>query len=98
MIGRGKRQKTIACATCTCRYNRRVRFISFLFAATSVLAGNYPAPTESDFVIHNYQFNSGEKLADLKLHYTTIGTLKGNNAVLIMHGTGGTGRAFLSEQ
>jgi len=75
-----------------------VRFISFLFITASLWAANYPPPTESDFTIHDFQFNSGEKLPALKLHYTTLGTLNGNNVVLIMHGTGGTGKAFLSEQ
>lgn len=75
-----------------------MRFISFLFVAASVWAANYPPPTESDFIIHDFQFNSGEKLPELRLHYTTLGTLNGDNAVLIMHGTGGTGKAFLSEQ
>jgi homoserine O-acetyltransferase len=79
-------------------YNRRVRIISLLFVASCALAGNYPPPTESDFVIHDFQLKSGEQLTELRLHYTTIGTLQGNNAVLIMHGTGGTGKAFLSEQ
>jgi homoserine O-acetyltransferase len=75
-----------------------VRFIPFLFITASVWAANYPPPTESDFIIHDFQFKSGEKLSELKLHYATLGTLKGDNAVLIMHGTGGTGKAFLSEQ
>jgi homoserine O-acetyltransferase len=75
-----------------------VRLVSFLFVASSVWAANYPPPTESDFIIHDFQFKSGEKLAELKLHYSTLGTLQGDNAVLIMHGTGGTGKAFLSEQ
>ncbi len=75
-----------------------MRTLGLLFIALIATAADYPAPTESDFVVHNFQFKSGESLPDLKLHYTTIGSLRGNNAVLIMHGTGGTGRAFLSEQ
>jgi len=53
-------------------------------------------------VAHDFQFKSGEKLAELRLHYTTLGTPTRNaaghvnNAVIVMHGTGGTGRAFLS--
>jgi homoserine O-acetyltransferase len=76
-----------------------VRLLSlvFLFAAF-VFAADYPAPVEGDFVAKNFKFGSGETLPELKLHYTTVGTLNGDNAVLIMHGTGGTGRAFLSEQ
>src|SRR4029077_3744423 len=59
---------------------------------------DYPAPVEGDFLAKNFKFGSGEVLPELKLHYTTVGTLRGDNAVLILHGTGGTGRAFLSEQ
>ena len=64
----------------------------------------FPAPTEGDYLIPNFVFKSGEHLNQLKLHYTTIGTptkdKKGkiNNAVLIMHGTTGSGSNFLSEQ
>jgi homoserine O-acetyltransferase len=64
----------------------------------------FPKPVEGDYVINNFTFKSGENLEQLKLHYTTIGNptkdKKGqvNNAVLIMHGTTGTGAAFLSDQ
>jgi len=63
----------------------------------------YPSPVEADFVARNFRFASGETLADVKLHYRTIGTpRKGadgvvRNAVLILHGTGGSGRGFVSE-
>lgn len=56
---------------------------------------------EGDFVVHNFNFHDGETMQNLRLHYTTLGTpardAKGRvtNAVLIMHGTGGTGRQFL---
>jgi len=61
-----------------------------------------PQPVEGDWTAHDFVFKSGEKLADLRLHYTTLGKPEKDsagrvrNAVLIMHGTGGTGRAFLS--
>lgn len=63
----------------------------------------YPSPVEADFVARNFRFASGETLADVKLHYRTIGTpRKGadgvvRNAVLILHGTGGSGRGFVTE-
>ena len=65
---------------------------------------NYPAPVEGDYTIKDFKFRSGETLPELKLHYLTIGApSKDNsgvtrNAVLIMHGTGGTGAQFLSPQ
>lgn len=59
-----------------------------------------PAVTEGDFVIKDFKFNSGETLPELRMHYRTIGAPRKNaqgvvtNAVLIMHGTGGSGANF----
>ena len=69
---------------------------------TNQTARNYPEPEQGDFVIRDFKFESGETLPELKLHYRTIGkptrdaagTVR--NAVLIMHGTGGSGAGFLS--
>jgi homoserine O-acetyltransferase len=79
-------------------YNRTVRLLYLGLFSLAAAAANYPPPAESDFVIHNFRFKSGELLDELKLHYTTLGSLRGDNAVLIMHGTGGTGKGFLSDQ
>jgi homoserine O-acetyltransferase len=55
---------------------------------------------EGDYLVKNFTLKSGENLEELKLHYTTIGfptkdkNGQVNNAVLIMHGTTGTGAAF----
>jgi len=60
-----------------------------------------PATTEGDYVSHDFKFRSGESLPELRLHYTTLGKPVHNaegrvsNAVLILHGTGGTGHQFL---
>jgi homoserine O-acetyltransferase len=65
------------------------------------LATEYPAPTEGDYTIHNFKFASGETLLELQIHYRIIGKIdkdaKGNvtNAVLIMHGTTGSGAQFI---
>ncbi len=80
------------------------RFAALLWLAFGCLAQTYPTPVQGDYIVHDFVFKSGEKLADLRLHYTTIGTPsrdasgRVNNAVLIMHGTGGSGRGFLSTQ
>src|SRR5687767_3680740 len=61
-------------------------------------------PVEGDVVLENFQFKSGETLPALRMHYMTLGTLRRDangravNAVLIMHGTTGSGRQFLREQ
>jgi len=65
------------------------------------LAADYPAPTESDFTIRDFKFASGETLPELRLHYRTLGKPekdaqgKTTNAVLIMHGTTGSGAQFI---
>jgi homoserine O-acetyltransferase len=62
---------------------------------------DYPVPTESDFTIHDFKFASGETLPELRLHYRTLGKEekdaqgKTTNAVLIMHGTTGSGAQFI---
>jgi len=61
-----------------------------------------PAAAEHDFVMRNFRFASGETLPELKLHYRTLGTPRRDsagvvrNAVMILHGTGGSGAGFLS--
>ena len=66
-------------------------------------AADFPAPVEGDFVVRDFRFSSGETLPALKLHYRTIGTPRKDasgvvrNAVLILHGTGGSGAGFLSQ-
>jgi homoserine O-acetyltransferase/O-succinyltransferase len=59
---------------------------------------------ESDYVIHDFHFASGEVLPELRLHYTLFGKPRRDarghvtNAVLIMHGTGGSGRSLINER
>jgi len=56
---------------------------------------------EGDWIARDFVFKDGEKMAELRLHYTTLGTPARNaaghvnNAVIIMHGTGGSGRPFM---
>ena len=63
----------------------------------------YPNQTEGDWVARDFAFHTGDKLAELRLHYLTIGKPARDaaghvtNAVLILHGTGGSGPGFLSE-
>lgn len=61
----------------------------------------YPAAQEGDYVVHDFHFQSGETLPEVRLHYYAFGkpVKDGNgrttNAVLILHGTGGSGAGFL---
>jgi homoserine O-acetyltransferase/O-succinyltransferase len=70
--------------------------------AAACPAASYPDPVEGDYRAKDFRFSTGETLAELKLHYVTVGTPVRNqsgqvrNAVLVMHGTGGSGHGFLS--
>src|SRR6201988_3423994 len=44
-----------------------------LSIAASLLAADYPAPTEGDFTVRDFKFQSGETLPELHLHYRTLG-------------------------
>ena len=80
---------------------RTHRLLSLL--AALLLAGPaaaYPA-FEGDYLIRDFKFASGESLPELRIHYRTFGAPRTDfhgvvrNAVLIMHGTGGSGAQFL---
>jgi len=58
-------------------------------------------PAEGDYVARDFHFKSGDTMAELRLHYTTLGRPvrdangRTTNAVLILHGTGGSGTNLL---
>jgi homoserine O-acetyltransferase/O-succinyltransferase len=74
--------------------------ISALVLALVLQSAPLPQATEGDFVIKDFKFNSGETLPELRMHYRTLGAPRKDaqgivrNAVLIMHGTGGSGAGF----
>jgi homoserine O-acetyltransferase/O-succinyltransferase len=84
------------------KHGRAWLVLYLLSAALVVHAGPYPTPQSGSFVIKDFQFKSRERLAEVTLHYYTLGTPqkdasgKVRNAVLILHGTGGSGRQFLT--
>ena len=59
---------------------------------------------EGDVVLKDFRFGTGENLPELKIHYTTLGSPHRNsagqidNAVMVLHGTGGSGKQFLRPQ
>lgn len=72
-----------------------------LVLALPCAAAERPAPVEGDVTLRDFRFASGETLPALRLHYRTLGTPRRDargvvaNAVLIGHGTGGSGAQFL---
>jgi len=76
------------------------RLLGALLLAAQGMAAAYPA-FEGDYIVHDFTFASGESLPELRLHYRTFGAPRTDahgvvrNAVLIMHGTGGSGGQFM---
>lgn len=77
-----------------------IPLLAALFFATSTAAA--PEATPHDFTVKDFRFATGETLPELKIHYYTVGTphrdARGriDNAVLLLHGTGGNGRSLLN--
>ena len=69
----------------------------FAFAARA----QAPVAVEADFLVKDFHFRSGEVLPEVRIHYATIGKLRrtehGTNAVLVLHGTGGSLKQFLND-
>jgi homoserine O-acetyltransferase len=77
-----------------------VRVLVLVLLAARLVSAQTPAIVEADHVLKDFRFASGETLPELRLHYRTVGTPqrdpsgKVRNAVLVLHGTGGTGGQF----
>ncbi|MCA1654348.1 MAG: alpha/beta fold hydrolase [Sphingomicrobium sp.] len=71
--------------------------------AASATATKWPI-READFLIRDFRYRSGERMPALRIHCTTLGQPHRNargeidNAVMILHGTGGSGKQFLQPQ
>jgi homoserine O-acetyltransferase len=82
------------------------RFLAAVLTGLAVLSvgaqtpARFPQPTQGDYIIRNFTFRDGSHLPELRMHYRVLGTARKNaqgqttNAVLIMHGTGGSGAQF----
>ncbi len=76
-------------------------FISLLISLGVLRAADYPQPIEGDVVLRDFKFASGESLPGLNMHYRILGKPQRDaagvvrNAVLILHGTTGSGAQFV---
>lgn len=82
---------------------RAMLVVAIVLCGGTARAADYPKPVEVDVVFKDFRFVTGESL-DLKIHYRTVGQPrhdkggKVNNAVLILHGTTGSGAQFVRDQ
>src|SRR5260221_14055466 len=73
--------------------------IAFLLVAATCLAADAGTPkfTEADFIARDFKFANGQVLAELRIHYRTLGIIardpngRATNVVLIVHRTRGSG-------
>lgn len=86
---------------------KKLLLLSLLLISISLSLNSqlpYPKPIEGDYIINNFTFEKGEKMNEVRLHYRTIGKIRKDehgqvtNAILIMHGTTGSGKGFLSQR
>jgi homoserine O-acetyltransferase len=79
----------------------RLLLALLLLSSSALSAADYPTPTERDVVLKDFKFTSGEQLPQLRIHCRTLGEPRRDaqgvvrNAVLILHGTTGTGGQFI---
>lgn len=78
-----------------------MKLLGFVLSISIALPAAAQAPSGGDYVIRNFRFETGETLPELVLHYVTLGKPRTDargvvrNAVVVNHGTGGTGGSFL---
>jgi homoserine O-acetyltransferase/O-succinyltransferase len=69
--------------------------VAFVMTSFAAVAADYPAPKQGDWTARNFKFHTGETMAELKLHYTTVGDPSGQ-PVLVLHGSGGSAANMLT--
>jgi homoserine O-acetyltransferase/O-succinyltransferase len=82
----------------------RVQIILLLLALAAApvsRAADLPTLIEGDYITRDFRFNSGQTLPELRIHYRSFGSPRRDdkglvrNAILILHGTTGSGAQFL---
>jgi homoserine O-acetyltransferase len=68
---------------------------SFALSSFAACAADYPAPKQDDWIAKDFKFHTGETVAELRLHYTTVGEATGQ-PVLVLHGSGGSAATMLT--
>lgn len=64
--------------------------------AAPAIAQNLPAAHQNSWTARDFRFANGQGITELRIGYTTLGDAA-NPAVLVLHGTAGTGAGMLNE-
>jgi homoserine O-acetyltransferase len=73
----------------------RLLVLCLLATVSAVATAQYPAPQEGEWIARDFRFNTGETLPEVRVHYRTVGSPKGE-PVLVLHGTTGSGLSMLT--
>ena len=76
-------------------YLRAALSAALVLTSVTAMAADYPAPKQGDWIAKDFKFHTGETMAELKLHYTTVGEATGQ-PVLVLHGSGGSAASMLT--
>src|SRR5437667_11985866 len=68
---------------------------AFAIISFAASAAEFPAPKQSEWVVRDFKFHTGEVLPELRLAYTTVGEPTGE-PVLVLHGTTGSAANMLT--
>src|ERR1700752_1827320 len=79
----------------TMRAARLVALLAFVVLPFAALAADYPAPKDGEWVARDFKFHTGETLAELKLHYTTVGDPSGIQ-IIVLPGTAQSAASVLT--
>lgn len=80
---------------------RPLAWILLVAAPPALMGADYPEPRSGHYVLRDFRFASSERLPELWIHYRTLGAPhlckngRVDNAVVILHGTTGSGANFL---
>jgi homoserine O-acetyltransferase/O-succinyltransferase len=93
----------LMCRECRMKIKMAVLCALSILVAAMLAFGqqNWPPVQEGDFTVRDFRFQTGEVLPEVRIHYSTLGkpsqdaTGRTTNAVLILHGTGGSGQSLL---
>ena len=76
-------------------YLRAALSAALVLTSVTAMAADYPAPKQGDWIAKDFKFHTGATMAELKLHYATVGEATGQ-PVLVLHGSGGSAASMLT--
>src|SRR5882762_3507131 len=62
------------CASARLKRPLLIAALVFLAGTALLRAAEYPAPLAADYSIHDFRFQTGEALPEVRMHYYTLGT------------------------